>query len=190
MKRILPIMALSLMAGCTSTPEPMTLACTFPDSPQVEAPSWICDEGVDNYALTAVGYAKKSAAGIGFMKDVAASEARVQLSKTFQSRVSAKLNDAAVASNVDASGEVKQLIERVSSSITEQTLSGARIIKSRTSSTGALYVLVGMSGADYERTMRSALAASKDRDAELWQRFKEEKADQVLNALLTSTNKL
>ncbi len=190
MKKFLPVIAITLVTGCSSTPEPITMACTFPDSPEVEAPTWVCDEGIDNYALTAVGYANKSAAGVGFMKDVASSEARVQLAKTFQSNISAKLNDAVVANNVDASGEVKQLIEKAASSITQQTLSGARIIKSRTSPSGALYVLVGMSNADYQRTMRTALEASKDRDAELWQRFKEEKADKVLNALLVNTTAL
>ena len=55
--------------------------CTFPDAPAVAAPGWVCDEPVEGLAVSAVGSADKSGAGINFMKQQASAAARVQLAQ-------------------------------------------------------------------------------------------------------------
>ncbi|MBY6106789.1 LPP20 family lipoprotein [Ferrimonas balearica] len=188
-KRLISLLAVATLAGCASNDD-VTLACTFPDAAETAAPEWVCDEAVAGYALTGVGYAKQNPAGIGFMKEVAANDGRVKMAQTFRTRIAATFRSSVVASGIDGDDTTNTLIETASRNLTEQTLSGARILKSRTSPTGALYVLVGMSDADYERTMKAALKASKNQDSELWQRFKEDEAAKLLEAMLQTTSQL
>ncbi|MBY6186134.1 LPP20 family lipoprotein [Marinobacter hydrocarbonoclasticus] len=188
-KLLLPLLVGTALTGCASNEE-VALACTFPDAAETAAPNWVCDEVVEGYALTGVGYAKQNPAGIGFMKEVAANDGRVKMAQAFRTRVAATFRQSVVAAGSDGDESTETLIEAASRNVTEQALSGARILKSRTSPSGALYVLVGMSEADYERTMKEALKASKSQDGELWQRFKEDEATKLLDAMLDSTRKL
>ncbi|MBY5992888.1 LPP20 family lipoprotein [Ferrimonas balearica] len=188
-KLLLPLMMGATLVGCAATEE-VTLACTFPDAAQTQAPGWVCDEPVAGFALTGVGYAKQSPAGIGFMKEVAANDGRVKMAQAFRTRVAATFRQSVVASGGNGDETTNTLVETAARNVTEQALSGARILQSRTSPSGALYVLVGMSEADYERTMKEALKASQDRDSELWQRFKEDESTKLLEAMLQSTRQL
>ena len=70
MKTLLKTGALALLlSGCASTDDaekqPTAASCVFPDAPTQAAPGWVCDEPVQGYELTSVGFAKKSSAGIG-----------------------------------------------------------------------------------------------------------------------------
>ena len=78
---ILTILLLSACGGKTQ-PGPSVADCTYPDAPDQVAPGWICDEPVAGVELSATGYAKKSAAGHSFMKQMAMADARMQLAQT------------------------------------------------------------------------------------------------------------
>src|SRR5690554_6980445 len=82
MKLAIPmaLMATALLVGCASAPktEPVA-ACVFADGSNQPAPEWVCGAPVDGVELSAVGYADKSAAGVNFMKQMAATAARVEL---------------------------------------------------------------------------------------------------------------
>ncbi|GAA4897985.1 LPP20 family lipoprotein [Ferrimonas pelagia] len=185
----LPIIFSGLLWGCSSNQDTV-LQCTFPDAADQAAPAWVCDESLKGYALTGVGFAKQNPAGIGFMKDVASNDARVKMAQAFRTQVAAVFRQSVSVTGSDGDDATETLIESASRNVTEQALSGTRVIKSRTSPSGAMYVLIGMSDADYERTLKNAISVSKTKDSELWQRFKEEKAIESLEALMGRTNKL
>jgi len=83
------VLAMSmLLAACGSDDVKEDVAdCVFPDAPSAAAPGWICDEPVEGVEVSAVGVAEKSAAGHSFMKNMAATDARVQLAQSMKVHV-------------------------------------------------------------------------------------------------------
>ena len=114
---LLPI----FISGCST--------CVFPDSKDRQAPDWVCSGHVEGVEHSAVGYAEKSAAGASFMKQLAASNARSALA-------SMKPSDANEIIRSDEKGTTTH--------ITKEVLINAKVIKTATSPTGGLYVLVGI----------------------------------------------
>jgi len=102
--------------------------CVFPNSGK-RAPNWVCDQNAKELAVTAVGYAAKSAAGISFMEQIAAADGRVKLAR--------KLNSAARKKSDDRDSAMQ-------TSVTDASLQGAIILKRAYDPKGALYVLVGL----------------------------------------------
>lgn len=109
------------ISGCST--------CVYPDSKATIAPDWVCSGQLEGIEYSAVGYAEKSAAGEGFMKQLAASNARSALAN----KQSGNVNDMVRS---DGQGTTTRL--------TKEVLINARIIKTATSPTGRLYVLVGI----------------------------------------------
>ena len=74
--------------GCSSAPAKLApvAECTFPNSDK-PAPIWVCDGPVDGMTVGAVGSAAKSDAGTAFMKQMAATDARVQLAQNMKVQV-------------------------------------------------------------------------------------------------------
>ena len=71
----------SLLSCSTTNAWVSGAACYFPDSPNVKAPRWICQQQVSAQLLTAVGYAQGSAIGAAFTKKMALADARVKLAQ-------------------------------------------------------------------------------------------------------------
>jgi hypothetical protein len=72
----------------------------------------------------------------------------------------------------------------VTKQITDQTLMGTKIYKTRTSPNGALYVLLGMDATAMAEATQNALRTSMGNDAALWQQFKAQKAQDELAAAI------
>lgn len=189
---LMSVMALSLSAcNMTQTVEQAQqfAQCTFPDSPTHEAPAWICDVMPTDLEAGAMGYAKKSAAGMGVMRQVAISEARVQLAAQFQTDVN-NLFKQAVQSSVNTTNEtavenVVETFESVTKNVVTRSLSNSKLIVSQVSPAGGLYVLVGMDKATYQANVDQVIdAASKD--SQLWEQFNNEKATEDLTNALNS----
>ncbi|MBY7821344.1 LPP20 family lipoprotein [Vibrio fluvialis] len=189
---LMSVMALSL-AACNSTQTveqaQQFAQCTFPDAPTTEAPAWICDVMPTDLEAGAMGYAKKSAAGMGVMRKVAINEARVQLAAQFQTDVN-NLFKQAVQSSVNTSNDVAvenvvETFENVTKNVVTRSLSNSKLIVSQVSPTGGLYVLVGMDKATFQANVDQVVdAASKD--AKLWNQFNNEKAAEDLTNALNS----
>lgn len=154
--------------------------CTFPDATDVAAPGWICDEPVEGYSLTAVGSAEKSGAGNDFMKQQAATSARVQLAQVFKVHVQnmvkqfAETTGAADAETVDKTNTV------VTKQITDETLVGSRVLKTRVSPNGTLYALVGLDTAAVNAATKEVLATSMKNERAQWQQWRAEKGQEEL----------
>lgn len=189
---LMSVMALSL-AACNSTQTveqaQQFAQCTFPDAPTTEAPAWICDVMPTDLEAGAMGYAKKSAAGMGVMRKVAINEARVQLAAQFQTDVN-NLFKQAVQSSVNTTNDVAvenvvETFENVTKNVVTRSLSNSKLIVSQVSPTGGLYVLLGMDKATFQANVDQVVdAASKD--AKLWNQFNNEKAAEDLTNALNS----
>lgn len=164
--------------------------CTFPDAPTSEAPAWVCDVIPTDLEAGAMGYAKKSAAGMGVMRKVAINAARVQLAAQFQTDVNNMFRQA-VESSVSTStseGEMENVMETfesVTKNVVTRSLSNSKLIVSQVSPTGGLYVLVGMDEDAYQSNVNQVIdSASKEES--LWNQFNSEKAAEDLNNALNS----
>ena len=159
--------------------------CVFPDAPDTAAPGWVCDQPVEGLAVSAVGVAEKSAAGHSFMKNMAATDARVQLAQRLQVQVQNMVKQYAETTGAADSETVDKVNTSVTKQISDQTLLGTKIYKTRTSPNGALYVLLGMDGTAVASATQNALRTSMGNDAALWQQFKAQKAQDELAAAIS-----
>ena len=159
--------------------------CVFPDAPDTAAPGWVCDQPVEGLEVSAVGVAEKSAAGHSFMKNMAATDARVQLAQRLQVQVQNMVKQYAETTGAADSESVDKVNTSVTKQITDQSLLGTKIYKTRTSPNGALYVLLGMDGEAVAQATQNALRTSMGNDAALWQQFKAQKAQDELAAAIS-----
>ncbi|HUX91864.1 MAG TPA: hypothetical protein VMV48_14355 [Gallionellaceae bacterium] len=127
--------------------------CLFPKS-RKRAPDWVCSGQADNLAVAAVGSFYKSGAGIEFMQQMAAADARVHLARKLREPVQKKLADSGEAENGNPAERDHALIGK----ITEEQLQGTRILKSVYGPTGTLYVLVGFDEAGAKKLQESIAA--------------------------------
>jgi hypothetical protein len=160
--------------------------CVFPDAPGAAAPGWICDEPVDGVAVSAVGVAEKSAAGHSFMKNMAATDARVQLAQAMKVHVQNMVKQYAETTGAADSETVDKVNTSVTKQITDESLVGTKVFKTRTSPNGALYVLLGMDASVAATATENALKTSMNNDNALWQQFKAQKGQDELAASIAN----
>ncbi|VAW69002.1 hypothetical protein MNBD_GAMMA09-1963 [hydrothermal vent metagenome] len=172
----------ALIAGCSGNKNNEVADCVFPDAPGTAAPGWVCDQPVDGVAVSAVGSADKSGAGHDFMKTMAATSARVQLAQNLKVQVQNMVKQYVETTGAADSETVDKVLTSVSKQITNETLIGTKIFKTRTSPTGALYVLVGMDSSSVEQASKNALKTSMNNERALWQQFKAQKGQDELAA--------
>lgn len=183
---LLGVIALAVMLSACGKDDSIKEAqeCVFPDAPDTEAPGWVCDQPVEGLAVSAVGVAEKSAAGHSFMKNMAATDARVQLAQRMKVQVQNMVKQYAETTGAADSETVDKVNTSVTKQITDQTLLGTKIYKTITSPNGNLYVLLGMDEASMAAAAQSALRTSMGNDAALWQQFKAQKAQDELAAAI------
>ena len=70
----------------------------------------------------------------------------------------------------------------VSKLITNETLVGSRIFKTRTSPSGGLFVLMGLDSTNVQQAAKESIQTSMNNDQALWQEFKAKKAQDELAA--------
>ena len=160
--------------------------CVFPDAPSAAAPGWICDEPVEGIAVSAVGVAEKSAAGHSFMKNMAATDARVQLAQSMKVHVQNMVKQYAETTGAADTETVDKVNTSVTKQITDESLVGTKIYKTRTSPNGSLYVLLGMDPSVAASATENALRTSMNNDRALWQQFKAQKGQDELAAAIAN----
>ncbi len=180
------VAALMLSACSGSEVKEAQHDCVFPDAPSAGAPGWICDEPVEGIQVSAVGVAEKSAAGHSFMKNMAATDARVQLAQAMKVHVQNMVKQYAETTGAADSETVDKVNTSVTKQITDETLIGTKIFKTRTSPSGTLYVLLGMDGSVAAQATENALKTSMNNDKALWQQFKAQKGQDELAASIAN----
>ncbi|MES0326974.1 MAG: LPP20 family lipoprotein [Gammaproteobacteria bacterium] len=175
-----------LLTACGSEEVKPVADCVFPDAPSVAAPGWICDEPVEGIEVSAVGTADKSAAGNSFMKNMAATDARVQMAQSMKVHVQNMVKQYAETTGAATTETVDKVNTSVTKQITDQTLVGTKIFKTRVSPNGALYVLLGMDKNSTATATQEALRSSMNNDKALWQQFKAQKGQDELAAAIAA----
>jgi LPP20 lipoprotein len=122
--------------------------CLFPKSKK-RAPDWVCNINEDNLSVTAVGSFARSEAGIAFMEQMAAADARVHLADKLRLSVQQK-----IAGSDGASVNDSDLISKISS----EQLQGTKVLKSVYGPRGKLYVLMGFDEEGAQK-LQEAIAA-------------------------------
>lgn len=176
--------AATLLAACSSNqPAPQPVAtqapapdCLFADGSSLPAPSWVCGAPVDNIDLSAVGYADKSGAGPNFMKQMAATAARVELAQTMKVEVQNMIKQYAETTGVGDSETVDRVNTSVTKQITKETLVGSRIFRQTPTPSGGIAVLVGLDADTVNKLAEEALKTSMNNERALWQKFQAGKA--------------
>ncbi len=156
--------------------------CVFPDAPNQAAPDWVCDVPVEGIELSAVGYSQKSSVGNSFMKQMATTDARVQLAAIFKTRIQNMIKQYAEVTGAADSETVDRVNTSVTKAITSETLIGSRIYKTRTSPKGGIYVLIGLDSAHVQQVAEDSIKTSMNNEKALWQQFKAQKAQDELAA--------
>lgn len=113
--------------------------CLFPKT-RKRAPDWVCNAQTDGLAVAAVGSFEKSKAGISFMKQMAAADARAHLAQKLRGAVHDKILDSTGSANKVQNERDNALLTR----ITNKSLRGTKIVKSVYAPNGTLYVMVGL----------------------------------------------
>ena len=171
------------VAACSSSPAKVekVAECVFPGSDR-EAPSWVCDAPVEGMTVGAVGSAAKSDAGVAFMKQMAATEARVQLAQNMKVQVQNMIKQYAETTGAASKETVDRVNTSVTKQITDQTLQGTKIFRSIVGPDGTMYVLVGLDEAAAQKLTETAVKTSMGNDQAAWQQFKAQKGQDELAA--------
>lgn len=185
--RYIAPLALLTLVGCNAaTPtQPAAAApayvadCVFPGT-NTAAPGWICDEPQPGIEVSAVGVAEKSAAGLAYMKDMAATNARGQLAEQFKVQVSKMVKQYLGTTGVGESETVDAAAETAVKSVSSASLVGSKIYKTRSAPDGRFYALVGLDMGQTQKAVEEALRTSMNNDRAMWQKFQGEKAFEEL----------
>ncbi len=176
--------AATFLVACSANqtmPQPVA-SCVFADGSNQPAPEWVCGAPVNGVDLSAVGYADKSGAGASFMKQMAATAARVELAQTFSVRMTNMVKQFTETTGAGDSETVDQVNTSVTKQITEKTLVGSRIFRQMPTPAGGMVVLVGLSPETVTQLAENSLKTSMKNDRALWQKFQAGKAQDELAA--------
>jgi molybdopterin/thiamine biosynthesis adenylyltransferase len=154
--------------------------CVFPDAPSAAAPGWICNEPVEGIDVSAIGVAEKSAAGYSFMKNMAATDARIQLAQSMKVHVQNMVKQYAETTGAADTETVDKVNTSVTKQITDEALIGTKILKTRSSPNGALYILLIMDPSVAITAAENAIKTSMNKDNALWQQFRAQKGQDEL----------
>ena len=106
------------------------------------------------------------------MKNMAATDARVQLAQSMKVHVQNMVKQYAETTGAAGTETVDRVNASVTKQITDETLTGTRVFKSHVSPNGMLYVLLGVDAAATKQATVEAISSSMKNDNALWQQFK------------------
>jgi hypothetical protein len=180
------VIVMGVAAGCASKPTKGGKAekiaeCVFPNSHEA-APGWICDQPVDGIPVAGMGSATKSDAGYDFMKQMAATGARLQLAQNMRVQMQNMIKQYVETTGAASKETVDRVNTSVTRQITDQSLQGTRIVRSITGPDGTLYVLVGLDEAGAQQLTEAAIKTSMNNDQAAWQQFRAQKGQDELAA--------
>jgi len=183
--------AATFLVACGSTqpvPQQPVASCVFADGSNQPAPEWVCGAPVNGIDLSAVGYADKSGAGANFMKQMAATAARVELAQTMKVEVQNMIKQYSETTGAGDSETVDQVNTSVTKQISKETLIGSRIFRQMPTPTGGIVVLVGLAPEIVGNIAEQALKTSMKNERALWQKFQAGKAQDELAAEIANMN--
>ncbi len=183
---LLSVVAFGLAACETNPPKEAPKAkvadCTFPSSPDVAAPDWVCTGSAEGVEVSAVGSEKIVSGETDFAQTMAIASARLKLAGQMKTHVTGMVKKYMETTGAGNSATVDKVNTSVTKQITNETLVGSKMFKSRTSPDGTVYVLVGLDEKAVQKNTETAVKTSMGNDQALWQQFKASKAQDELAA--------
>lgn len=165
----------STLSGCAAHKGQTQISydpCNFPDAPEKEAPGWVCEQPVEDVWIQAVGYSPKKAAGPGFMKDIAAQEARNRLAQNFAQQIASEYARYTTDKTSNGENVNTDSIQQTMLSELAMNVVYSRIYRSQTSPSGGMYVLVGLNEKGYQENIERLFNNPIDpENPELFQKF-------------------
>ncbi len=171
--------ALIGVAACKTKPKEAVAECTFPGS-TTPAPGWVCDQPVAGVAVGAVGSTQKSAAGMSFMREMAATSARAELARQMKVQVQGMIKQYAETTGAGDAETVDRVNTSVTKQITNESLAGTKIMRSIQAPDGTLYVLVGLDESTRQALVKAAVNTSLNNERAAWQQFRAKKGFEEL----------
>lgn len=178
-----------VLAACSSkqevaqAPAPTPVPdCVFADGSNQAAPEWVCGAPVDGLALSAVGYSEKSAAGPNYMKQMAATAARVELAQILSANVQNMVKQYVETTGAADAETVDRVKSVVTKQVTEQTLVGSRVVRQMPTPSGGLVVLVGLDPKQTDGIVENILRSSMKNNAAIFQKLEAKKSFDELAA--------
>lgn len=162
-------------AEAAKVEQTVVLDCAFPGT-SVPAPGWICDEPVDGVEVSAVGVAEFSKAGVSFMKDRAAANARGNLAEQVQISAQKMVKDYLGVTGVGDAETIDAAASSTVRIVAAVELTGSKIYKSLQAPDGRYFVLVGIDRANAESIIKHSVSTSMKNDQALWQQFQAQKS--------------
>jgi hypothetical protein len=150
--------------------------CVFADGSNQPAPDWVCGSPVEGVALSAVGYSENSAAGPNYMKQMAATAARVELAQVLSLDLQNMVKQYVETTGAGDAETVDRVNSVVTKQVTEQKLVGSQVVRQMPTPSGGLVVLVGLDPAQAEGVAESILRTSMRNEAALFQKMEAEKS--------------
>jgi hypothetical protein len=137
------------------------------------APAWVCGEhDVPGYKDKGFGTYGKSPAGYQFALDQATARARVDLAGQIRTRAEGMIKDyTAAAGGENSRAAVDASSESVKKTITAETLTGSKVVRSGTDALGNVYVVVGMDLEASNKRIEQALQSSMKNESAIWQKM-------------------
>lgn len=162
--------AVIALAACSGSRRQEAVAdCVFPENPTQKAPAWVCPpHAVQGSRDTGLGVHPKSGAGYQFSFDQASVKARLSLAAQLRTRVSGLIRAHADSVGAGAGEVVDQVAKSTSEQITEETLVGAKVVRSTVDAKGNVYALVGMDLESSRRLAQEAVQRSMQKEPAAW----------------------
>lgn len=183
---LMSVVALGLSACGSNPPKEDPKAkmadCTFPSSPNDPAPDWVCTGSAEGVEVSAMGSEKIVAGDTDFAQTMAVASARSKLASQMKVQVAGMVKKYMETTGAAGSATVDKVNTSVTKQITNETLVGSRLFKSKTSPDGTVYVLVGLDEKSVQKVTEAAVKTSMNNDQALWQQFKASKAQDELAA--------
>ncbi|MGO3345699.1 MAG: LPP20 family lipoprotein [Marinomonas sp.] len=185
--KLLGVAAAALLLAACSSKEILTQAepvpdCMFADGSNKEAPQWVCGSPVEGVELSAVGYSEKSAAGPNYMKQMAATAARVELAQVLSLNLQNMVKQYVETTGAGDAESVDRVNSVVTKQVTEQTLVGSRVLRQLPTPNGGLVVLVGLDPKQTESISEDILRTSMKNNQAIYQKLESKKSFDELAA--------
>jgi hypothetical protein len=159
-----------------NTPVAAVPECVFADGSNQAAPLWVCGAPIDGIALSAVGYSEKSAAGPNYMKQMAATAARVELAQVLSVDLQNMVKQYVETTGAGDAETVDRVNSVVTKQVTDQELIGSQVLRQMPTPSGGLVVLVGLDPEKAEGVAESILRTSMKSEAALFQKLQSDKS--------------
>ncbi len=174
------VVAATLIGCATKTPKPDKILQFGCKQEGVVAPKWTCVPMVEG-AYAGVGIAKKSAAGMSFMRKVAQMNGRSDLAQQIRVQVKSRMKGFTQTTGSQSSETVDQMTQAVDDQIANVDLSRSKTADYWQAPSGNIYILMTVPEDYINKKVKDIAKTSFKNDNALWQQFQASQAFEAMD---------